>query len=295
MTPSQKLKMLLGTLAAPFVLAAYRVRRTRGLLSKAVKLDPSNMQGWRHQSALDRGDSVIVSQMAQAFRLAATLPPAQAAQVKRLAAKAEGQLLQDVVALLITGERSDGYFVEVGVGEGRRISNTYMLERDLGWTGLLVEPNRSSHGTIAANRTAILCPEAAFREDGQILTFDEHEDGEYSRLSDHTEAKAEGGVSQSYTVETITLNTLFERHNAPTEIDFVSIDTEGSEVAVLEGLDPQRWQVKVFAIEHNFEAEKLAAIKDWMRNAGYRRAFADHFEYDCIYVQADAWPDFLKA
>lgn len=294
MTFGRKLRMLLGTLVSPITLLLFRVTKSAGLLPAALRQDPWNMHAWTHLSARRRGDSVVVAQMAQAFKLAAALPPDPARQIKRLAAQAEGQLLQDVVALLVAGEKQGGYFVEVGVGEGRRISNSYMLERDFGWTGLLVEPNRSSHGSIAEHRTAILCKEAAFKEDGLTLTFDEHEDGEYSRLAGTEAATGVGAAKANYDVETATLNTLLDRHGAPEVIDFISIDTEGSEAEVLEGLDPARWHVRCFAIEHNYETAKLASIEAWMAKSGYRRAFTRQFDYDCVFIHRDDWPVFLS-
>src|SRR5258708_6764498 len=38
------------------------------------------------------------------------------------------------------GGKREGYFVEVGAFDGENLSNTYFLEKALGWQGILVEP-----------------------------------------------------------------------------------------------------------------------------------------------------------
>ncbi|MEA2989895.1 MAG: hypothetical protein QOG83_2606 [Alphaproteobacteria bacterium] len=40
-----------------------------------------------------------------------------------------------------TGRKTSGYFVEFGATDGSNLSNTYLLERDFGWHGILAEPN----------------------------------------------------------------------------------------------------------------------------------------------------------
>ncbi len=39
------------------------------------------------------------------------------------------------------GRSSGGFFIEAGAHNGHDISNTLYLEKTLGWTGILVEPN----------------------------------------------------------------------------------------------------------------------------------------------------------
>ena len=44
------------------------------------------------------------------------------------------------------GDKSSGFFVEVGANDYRHFSNTYYLETMLGWSGLAVEPQRAFEG-----------------------------------------------------------------------------------------------------------------------------------------------------
>src|SRR5690348_10278612 len=70
-------------------------------------------------------------------------------KVERYFSKAHGQLLQDLFAAVATDWKRGGTFVEVGVGNGLDLSNTYLLEKSFGWKGVLVDPDPRFHGSIA--------------------------------------------------------------------------------------------------------------------------------------------------
>jgi len=57
------------------------------------------------------------------------------------------QLQQDIVAryVAISNNRYDKqFFVEIGAGDGYHFSNTFILEKYFGWSGLLVEPSKKT-------------------------------------------------------------------------------------------------------------------------------------------------------
>ena len=62
----------------------------------------------------------------------------------------KSQLGQDVLALSLTGTKQMGYFVEFGATNGLDLSNTYMLEKNYGWTGILCEPAKEWHQELKA-------------------------------------------------------------------------------------------------------------------------------------------------
>ena len=74
-------------------------------------------------------------------------------------------------------------------------------------------------------------------------------------------------VYDSYTKKTVALNTLLNEHNAPAEIDYISMDIEGSELAVLtEFFKTNTRKVKLWTIEHSNEQEVI----DLMLANGYK-------------------------
>jgi hypothetical protein len=58
----------------------------------------------------------------------------------------KSQLGQDVLAVSIFGD--NGFFVEFGAADAENISNTYLLEKDYGWKGILAEPNPIFHESL---------------------------------------------------------------------------------------------------------------------------------------------------
>jgi hypothetical protein len=86
-------------------------------------------------------------------------------------------------------------------------------------------------------------------------------------------------------VETMTLNDILLSEGAPNEIDFMSIDIEGAELTVLEGLDFDRWQVNVMTLEHNHDAERAAAFDQVLLSKGFVRIFVAAADFDAYYVR----------
>ena len=66
----------------------------------------------------------------------------------------KSQIGQDVLVLHCLNWKKNGYFLEFGAADGINLSNTYLLERDFGWSGILAEPAKVWHKDLKANRTS---------------------------------------------------------------------------------------------------------------------------------------------
>jgi FkbM family methyltransferase len=210
--------------------------------------------------------------------------------ITELVPRSHGQLLQDVVCLLVS-EKREGFFVEVGVGDGEKYSNTLMLERDYGWNGILVEPAQRFHGSIARRRTALLDRRAAGTQDGATVEFEE-DDG-FGELSHVVKGTVPSGRGSRYLVELVRLDTLLDQYRAPPVIDFLSIDTEGSELDVLSGFDMRRRRCRFISIEHNFERARLREIKRRLATFGYRQILPELSQFDAWFIANELGADYL--
>jgi FkbM family methyltransferase len=133
-----------------------------------------------------------------------------------------------------------GVFVEVGAADGRTWSNTWWLARSCGWSGLLVEADPRHASALTRNRPeSNIAHVCAGDGDGwaRFLLADE------PTLSGGPTAKA-GAVS----VPQLRLSTLLHDRGIP-RVDVLSIDTEGTELAVWGGLDLQRWRPRLVFLE----------------------------------------------
>jgi FkbM family methyltransferase len=202
--------------------------------------------------------------------------------------ESRGQLFQDVATLWATNGKRDGYFVEVGTGNGEQLSNTYMLEQQFGWSGILFEPDRRFHTNITDKRKAILDKRAVYCEEMQNQPFLEVNDaGQLSTLAGHSRDDGRTRTGQHSMVDTVTLTTALREHGAPNVIDFVSIDTEGSEMEVLKGIDFEQFDIRFLAIEHNFIEGRKNQLNEFLSPHGYREIFPEFSHHD-IWLTKDS-------
>ena len=78
---------------------------------------------------------------------------------------------------------------------------------------------------------------------------------------------------------------LLKKYDAPNEIDYISIDTEGSEYEILSKFDFAKYRFKVITCEHNFTPMRESIYKLLTTN-GYRRKFFALSRFDDWYVAA---------
>lgn len=202
------------------------------------------------------------------------------------------QLGQDAFALAMSGFKRDGYFVEVGAHHGEYLSNTLMLERDQGWRGLLVEPDPTNYATLSA-RASTLVKKAAWNRSGETLRFKSVTDSALSLMASITPGDSHDRSSaREILVETQTLDDILKAANAPSTIDFISIDVEGAEMQVLEGLSFARWNIQTMSIEHNHNSARVTAYERILGKHGLVRVFDVVSDFDCYFTRPEriaAW------
>ena len=75
------------------------------------------------------------------------------------------------------------------------------------------------------------------------------------------------------------LSYLFEKFKLK-DVDYISIDTEGNEYEILKNFNFDRYKVRIFTIEHNFNKNKRYKIKKLLKNNGYKNVlrFISHMD-----------------
>jgi FkbM family methyltransferase len=197
-----------------------------------------------------------------------------------------GEIFQDIFAALMLQDVETGFFVEFGATDGIEGSNTWLFEKHLGWNGLLAEPARGWHSRLSHNRRTAISTKCVWRESGTSMEFTEARDGGLSTLSKYAFADSHADrrrIGKTYSVPTITLNDLFEEFEAPSRIDFMSVDTEGSEFDILCAFNFDRWKIGVLCVEHNYRPER-DDIHALLSQHGYSRAPIELSRFDDWYV-----------
>ena len=76
---------------------------------------------------------------------------------------------------------------------------------------------------------------------------------------------------------------LLDVNNAPKNIEYLSIDTEGSELEILSAFDFSKYHIKVITVEHNF-TNKRKSIYRLLSDNGFTRVFEEFSKYDDWYI-----------
>lgn len=90
-------------------------------------------------------------------------------------------------------------------------------------------------------------------------------------------------TGRQYEVETAKLTTLLDDHDAPQVIDYLSIDTEGSEFDILQDFDYSSRTIKIITVEHNYTGNR-ELIKQLLVLNGYRRVLSEISAWDDWYI-----------
>jgi Methyltransferase FkbM domain len=179
----------------------------------------------------------------------------------------------------------NGFFLDVGSGDGSIISNTKALEQN-GWTGICID----AFPRNMQDRTCQIFKEVVFSKSGERVKFWAHPDGWggiVDTLGNLAGAK-ESRITDEFPiveVTTVTLADILERAKAPRFIHYMSLDIEGGEINALKGFPFDKYQIGALTVEHNYEEPKRSEIKALMESHGYKRVHT--LDRDDCYVLAN--------
>lgn len=198
------------------------------------------------------------------------------------------QNFQDIWALYENNFKTNGFFVEFGATDGITGSNTYLLEKKYNWTGILAEPNVVWHSDLTNNRKAKIIKDCVYTETGKTLEFIDAQDPALSTIKGFGENDEHAIIRQkgkSFNVNTISLFDLLSL--APYEIDYMSVDTEGSEYIILQEYfnnHADKHKIKCITVEHNFDVALRTNIQLLLEKYGYQKKFIRFSRWDDFFI-----------
>jgi FkbM family methyltransferase len=194
------------------------------------------------------------------------------------------------VAEVLLPNARPGVFVDVGAHDGISFSNTYYLERELGWSGLAVEPNPEMYTKLKRQRRCIALEGCVAPQDGrvrflQISGYSQMLSGIVGEFDPRhkkrieNEVRVYGGSSREIEVDGYTLGNLLATYGL-THVDYLSLDVEGPEYLILESLDFRRFDVSVIGVENNYGDARMPRL---LKAKGYslHSIVGDEFYVKC--------------
>jgi len=195
-------------------------------------------------------------------------------ETKKQQQKFYGQHQEDVYIKSLFPDNYTGVCVDVGAYDGVNMSNTYYFEKN-GWRCLCIEPILEEYQKCKSVRKecANICAgkEDLDQQKFTVFSLGLNKSAISSLSPDPQLVMAHKGMitsSEERIVPVRTLVSILQNHNFPKKIDFISIDTEGTELDVLMGINLDLYDVYLFVIENNFNHP---ACEDYLKNFGYTK------------------------
>jgi len=194
------------------------------------------------------------------------------------------QISQDLMVLYVLNKKKYGFFVEFGATDGKEKSNTYLLEKEFGWTGILCEPSVKWHDKLSSNRDCKIDHRCVWSTSNHDLLFCDTRIAELSTINPFLNFdNHKRDIVNSYNVKSVSLNDLLIEHQAPNFIDYLSVDTEGSEFEILNSVDFSKYSFGVITVEHNFTPNR-ELIASLLISKGYKNIYPTFSQFDDWYV-----------
>lgn len=190
-------------------------------------------------------------------------------------------------------ESNKGTYIEIGASDGVKFSNTKFFEEDMGFSGMLIEPEPRMFETLKKTRPANYLYNCAVDSSGQPVTFLVSNgpgagwvSGIEKHMPDHHK-RAWHQDTQQIKVNTAKMSSLMKNSNLE-RVDIYSIDVEGGEYEVLNTTD---WDIPIYVIiielaEGETETEKDIKCRRLLADKGYifhKRVGMSEIWYDETY------------
>lgn len=172
-----------------------------------------------------------------------------------------------------------GIFIDIGAHDGVTLSNTYFFEKELGWTGICIEPLDDIFNTLQHNRSCICIHGCAAPKNGTVDFIEvstgngiEMLSGMHDTYDPRHKWRLEYEIQQAHASYKIVkknaynLNDILETYNLYT-IDYLSLDTEGGELDILKTIDFSRFNIYIIDVENNYHSPD---IQNFLASKGFK-------------------------
>ena len=182
---------------------------------------------------------------------------------------------------------TNGFFIELGAHDGITQSNTFYYEKKKNWNGILIEPTPKLYEICKKNRSkknlffCNACVDFDYKKENVKLIYSNLKTTSVDLTSDIYREKhlAEPELNffekqNYYMAKAKTLNSILKDSNVPKVIDFFSLDVEGAEFSVLNGINFDEFNFKYILIE----TDEFERLKKFLEDKKYQ--FVKKFNFN---------------
>ena len=187
--------------------------------------------------------------------------------------------LEDVLLHRVFGGQETGFYVDVGAFHPV-IGSVTKSFYDRGWSGINVEPGSVFTELAKARPRDINLQMAVFDREGEIAFVEDDGDRGMSHI-----VMNEAGGQPARMVPCDTLQAIVDRHSRGRPVDFIKVDAEGAETAIVHGTDWRVLRPRVMLLEATRPWSSMLSNQDWepaLLQQGFVRVYFDGV--NCFYV-----------
>ena len=164
----------------------------------------------------------------------------------------QSQVQQDKLIMALLNNAPNGFFIDLAANDATNLSNTYQLEKQLSWNGICIEPN-PIYWTSLSHRKCHVVAAVVGKARMEEIRFRMYPDLKKRAPSGGIEGYIDPNILRSKEkpaeLYTVPFMEILQKFHAPREIEYLSLDVEGSEFLVMEAFPFEAYIFKVMTIE----------------------------------------------
>jgi FkbM family methyltransferase len=192
------------------------------------------------------------------------------------ALQSNSQFHEDLLIDLLLNRKKDGVYVDIGANDPFINNNTQRFYLR-GWRGINIEPGLSAYKKIEKNRAFdINLNMAVSEESGKLTLYQIGNDSSLSTLDYGTAVKMAEACKlelTSFTVDAMPVSRILDTYLANRHIDFMSVDTQVHDLAVLKSNDWDRYRPTLVVVNSNLDSRNIIVFMD---RHNYLYIFSNH-------------------